>query len=203
MEGRVKAAKAQLSLLKRICVVGNPTWHLGRYLGPIMTGEEAGPSRGSSMGGAHRRSVLKPSSLLLSYVLDLSCELQVGIEGVGVPSDLQFQSFPPTSPSLMSINQQMGLLELGDITHSHFHFVFISVKNPSCCSLFSARSPRMRWRCLSSDLASEIEQQLDPQPCFSSGIGGGCKPEETRSRESTVDWSRRPHPQGEETLSFS
>lgn len=80
----------------------------------------------------------------LSYVLDLSCELEVGIEGVGVPSDLQFQSFPPTTPSLVSINQQMGLLELGDITHSHFHVVFISVKNPSCCSLFSARSPQMR-----------------------------------------------------------
>lgn len=122
---------------------------------------------------------------LLSYVLDLSCELEVGIEGVGVPSDLQFQSFPPTTPSSVSINQQMGLLELGDITHSHFHVVFISVKNPSCCSLFSARSPRMRRRC-SSDLASEIVQPLDPQLCFSSGIGGGCKLEEPQSGESTV-----------------
>lgn len=122
----------------------------------------------------------------LSYVLDMSCELEVGIEGVGVPSDLQFQSFPPTTPSLVSINQQMGLLELGDITHSHFHVVFISVKNPSCCSLFSARSPRMRWRCPSSDLSSEIEQQLDPQLGFSSWIGEGCKLEETQSGEATV-----------------
>lgn len=63
LEGRAKAAKTQLSLLKRISVVGNPTGHLGRYLGPIMTREEAGPSRGSSMGGAQRRSVLKPSPL--------------------------------------------------------------------------------------------------------------------------------------------
>lgn len=63
MEGRAKEAKAQLSLLKRIGVIGNPTWHLGRYLGRITTGEEAGPSRESSMGGAQRRSVLKPSSL--------------------------------------------------------------------------------------------------------------------------------------------
>lgn len=63
MEGRAKEAKAQLSLLKRIGVIGNPTWHLGRYLGRITTEEEAGPSRESSMGGAQRRSVLKPSSL--------------------------------------------------------------------------------------------------------------------------------------------
>lgn len=63
LEGRVKAAKAQLSLLKRIGVVGNPTLHLGRYLGPIMTREETGPSRRSSMGGAQRRSKLKTSSL--------------------------------------------------------------------------------------------------------------------------------------------
>lgn len=63
LEGRAKEAKAQLSLLKRIGVVGNPTLQLGRYLGPIMIWEEAGLSHRSSMGGAQRRSKLKTSSL--------------------------------------------------------------------------------------------------------------------------------------------
>lgn len=175
-------AKAQLNLLKRTGVVRNPTRNPRRYLGPIKTGEEAGSLRGSSMGGAQRRSGLSLTSPL-SYVLPLSSELEVEIGSVGVLSGLQFHFFPPTAPFLVSISQQMGLLELGDITQSHFHVVFISVKTHFCCSFFTARSPRIRWRC-PSGLASDTEQQHDPQPRFSSGMGGGCsfasKPEETQ-----------------------
>lgn len=37
-EGRARAAKPQLGLLKRVRVVGNRTRHPGRYLGPIKAG---------------------------------------------------------------------------------------------------------------------------------------------------------------------
>lgn len=79
--------------------------------------------------------------LSLPYILDLSCELAAGIRGVRVPSSLQFHFLPPTAPSLVSINQQMGLLELGDITQSHFHVVFISVKIPSAVSCSQPEVP--------------------------------------------------------------
>lgn len=161
VEGPARAAKAQLSLLKRTGVVGNRTRHPGRYLGPIKVGG-GWPLAWVQHGRGPEKVGAQTSSLQLSYILDLSCELEVGIRDVGVPSSLQFHFLPPTAPSLVSINQQMGLLELGDITQSHFHVVFISVKNPFCCSLFPTRSPRMRWRCPCSDLAPGTDQQHDP-----------------------------------------
>lgn len=107
--------------------------------------------------------------LLLSYILDLSCELEAGIRSVRVPSSLQFHFLPPTAPSLVSINQQMGLLELGDITQSHFHVVFISVKIPSAVS---CSQPEVPGAVLVLTWLPTQTSNMTFNFIFSSGMGG-------------------------------